>query len=237
MFAVTASTDVQTTGSAAFGWFAGFAVAMIVGTWGVHPRLVDAGMGQQLAWFCVAAPVFAAMLFAVALELRREGVLNVAERLRLRPLARRDLGFIAAAFGLTGVGSAVVFAVTYLLGAALQMTPAFMDDQPLAHGELWLLAVWVPVFLLNIFGEELLWRGVLLPRQEQVFGRHAWVANGVGWLAFHVCFGWSMLLVLMPLIFAQAWACQRSGNTWVGVVVHGLINGVGFVAVSLVGVG
>ena len=236
MFVGTASTDVQTTGSAAFGWFAGFAVAMIVGTWGVHPRLVHAGVGQQLAWFCVAAPVFAAMLVAVALELRRERERNVAERLRLRSLARRDLGFIAAAFALTGLGSALVFGATHLLGVELQMVPAFMDDQPLEHGELWLLAVWVPVFLLNIFGEELLWRGVLLPRQEQVFGRHAWVANGAGWLVFHVCFGWSMLLVLMPMIFAQAWACQRSGNTWVGVAVHGVINGAGFVAVSLVGI-
>jgi membrane protease YdiL (CAAX protease family) len=92
------------------------------------------------------------------------------------------------------------------------------------------------VFLLNIFGEELLWRGVLLPRQEQAFGRHAWLANGAGWLAFHVCFGGSMLLLLMPMIFAQAWACQRSGSTWVGIVVHGTINGVGFVMVTLLGI-
>jgi membrane protease YdiL (CAAX protease family) len=239
MIASTASTD-ERTGEMAwigpFGWFGAFAIAMLVGTWVVLPRLVDAGVGQQLAWFCVSGPVFAAMLVVVAVGLKREGV-GLRERLRLRPLARRDLRFIAAAFALTGLGTGVVFGLAHLLGLELQLVPAFFADQPLGGGELWLLVVWLPVFVLNIFGEELLWRGLLLPRQEQTFGRHAWLANAAGWLAFHVCFGWSMMLVLMPMIFAQAWACQRSGNTSVGIAVHGIINGAGFVAVTLVGIG
>jgi Type II CAAX prenyl endopeptidase Rce1-like len=38
--------------------------------------------------------------------------------------------------------------------------------------------------LLNILGEEFLWRGVVLPRQEVAFGRRAWVVNGILWLLF-----------------------------------------------------
>ena len=223
-----------------FGWFGGFALAMLAGTWAVLPRLVDAGLHPQLAWFAVSGPVFAAMLVASAIALAREGVAlrwrTLASRLRLRPVGRGELRFIAMSFLLTGLGSALLLGVAALLGVELRMVPAFFADQPLGHGEMWLIAAWLPVFLLNIFGEEVLWRGVLLPRQEQTLGHHAWLANATGWLLFHVCFGASMLLLLAPLMFAQAWACQRSGNTWVGVAVHGTINGVGFIAVMLGGI-
>ncbi|HLT36289.1 MAG TPA: CPBP family intramembrane glutamic endopeptidase [Enhygromyxa sp.] len=222
-----------------FGWFGAFAVAMLVATWAVLPALVAAGIDPLLAWFLVAGPVFAAMLVGSAVALRREGVAlrwqAVAERLRLRPLTRADLRWIAAGFALTGLGSALLLGLGELLGFELRLVPVFFTEEPLARGQLWLLLAWLPVFVVNILGEELLWRGVLLPRQEQAFGRHGWLANAIGWLSFHICFGPSMMLFLVPMIFAQAWACQRSGNTSVGVAIHGAINGVGFVVVSLLG--
>jgi hypothetical protein len=33
--------------------------------------------------------------------------------------------------------------------------------------------------VLNIVGEEFVWRGVVLPRQEVAFGGRAWLVNGV----------------------------------------------------------
>jgi hypothetical protein len=43
--------------------------------------------------------------------------------------------------------------------------------------------VWLVV--LNIFGEELWWRGYVLPRQELFFGRATWIVHGIFWSAFH----------------------------------------------------
>ncbi len=56
-----------------------------------------------------------------------------------------------------------------------------------------------PVFVLNIVGEEFVWRGVALPRQEVAFGGRAWLVNGILWLLFHAAFPWQVLLSLVPI--------------------------------------
>jgi len=43
--------------------------------------------------------------------------------------------------------------------------------EKLQPGEGWLFLAWLPYFFFNIVGEELLWRGYLLPRQVGVLGR------------------------------------------------------------------
>jgi membrane protease YdiL (CAAX protease family) len=49
------------------------------------------------------------------------------------------------------------------------------------EGASWFLALFVVQAIFNtILGEELLFRGVLLPKMEGVFGRGSWVANGPG---------------------------------------------------------
>jgi membrane protease YdiL (CAAX protease family) len=42
------------------------------------------------------------------------------------------------------------------------------------------------MFVYNIGGEELWWRGYVLPRQELGFGRATWVVHGILWSAFHL---------------------------------------------------
>ncbi|HZD57591.1 MAG TPA: hypothetical protein VE136_12740 [Anaerolineales bacterium] len=61
---------------------------------------------------------------------------------------------------------------------------SFMDIGQLAspefQGQWWLLGVAVVSFIFNYFlGEEFLFRGVLLPKMQGVFGKYDWVANAV----------------------------------------------------------
>jgi len=52
-------------------------------------------------------------------------------------------------------------------------------------------AVLVVMFVFNtILGEELLFRGYLLPRMQGVFGRRDWVANGVIFALYHLHVPW-----------------------------------------------
>jgi membrane protease YdiL (CAAX protease family) len=74
---------------------------------------------------------------------------------------------------------------------------------------------------------------VILPRQEAALGRGAWVANAPGWLLFHLAFGWLLMVVLLSILIILPYAVQRRQNTWVGVVIHAVVNGPGFVAVAL----
>ncbi len=227
-------------------WYGAGGLAMLVTTATIIPALLAIGARPRIAWFAAATPVFAALVLASALALAREGVWGaspgiVRARLRLRPLTRGDWRLAGVALALSMLGAGAVAGLYALasrwLGTGLDLLPAphFLEAAPLQAGERWVLLVWLPFFALNILGEELAWRGVLLPRQEACFGARAWLVNGGGWLLFHVCFGAQVMLYAAPMMLAQAWACQRSGNTWVGVVVHGAFNGLGFIALALLG--
>jgi membrane protease YdiL (CAAX protease family) len=85
-----------------------------------------------------------------------------------------------------------------------------MAFEPLEKGRYWLLLVWLPYWILNIFGEEFLWRGVILPRQEAALGKYAWLFHGSGWGLFHIAFGWQLLVTLLPLIFIQSFVVHQT---------------------------
>jgi membrane protease YdiL (CAAX protease family) len=111
-------------------------------------------------------------------------------------------------------------------------SPAFMSFEPLSEGRYWLLLVWLPYWVLNIFGEEFLWRGVMLPRQELVFGKYTWIVHGFGWGLFHIAFGFKLMITLIPVLFIQSFIVQKTKNSWTGVILHGGINGPSFLAIA-----
>lgn len=95
-------------------------------------------------------------------------------------------------------------------------------DFPL-QGAWWLLAVWFVGYFFNVVGEELWWRGYILPRQELVHGSRTWAIHGTQWTLFHV-FNLATLWMILPGALMLAWYCQRTRNTWPGIVAHGLLN-------------
>ncbi len=82
------------------------------------------------------------------------------------------------------------------------------------------LAVMV-VFLAPLV-EELLFRGLLLPRMRTAFGKRDWVANGTLFTLYHVHQPWSMPATLLDGIFAAAYPTKRYRSTWMGIVTHTL---------------
>jgi len=77
------------------------------------------------------------------------------------------------------------------------------------------------MFVFNILGEELLFRGVLLPRMQRVFGRGDWVANATLFTLYHVHMPWLMPGTLVADTFAYVYPSRRFQSTWIGIVVHG----------------
>jgi membrane protease YdiL (CAAX protease family) len=74
--------------------------------------------------------------------------------------------------------------------------------------------------LFNSFlGEELLFRGVLLPRMEGTFGKWDWVANGVLFGFYHLHQPWGILSsVLTGVIYA--FSARRFHSTWFSIILH-----------------
>lgn len=88
-------------------------------------------------------------------------------------------------------------------------------------GAWWFLALFLLFAIFNtILGEEFLFRGVLLPKMDGVFGRWSWVANGVLFGFFHLHQPWGILSAMIggALFFAlPAW---RFRSTWMSIIVH-----------------
>jgi membrane protease YdiL (CAAX protease family) len=210
----------------------GCLVASLV-RWGV-PALSARGVEPLAAWMLLAIPLlFAPLLACGAMILRSERRRPAwSERLRLRAPSAADWRW--GMLGLLGVtsGSAAMFRLCLELG--LDPNPPFARDvQPLLGGRLWVLALWTVYWPLNILGEELVWRGISLPRMEARLGSRAWILNAALWGAFHIPFGPGNLLVLLPTLLVVPWIAQRRRNTWLAVLLHAGLSGPGFVALAL----
>ena len=76
----------------------------------------------------------------------------------------------------------------------------------------------------NILGEELLLRGVLLPRMEGVFGKWDWVANGVLFGVFHLHEPWVILPAAIDGAILFALPAKRLRSTWLPIIAHFAAN-------------
>lgn len=223
--------------------YGGAAVLLFLSSHIVIPRLIAVtGLEPVVVWFLAGGLlVFLPIAIAAVVILRLEGCPTGGPefrertwrgRLRFRPLTRREAFETLCALGLMIAASAASLAVARAFLGEVRLGPSFLQFQPLGRERLWILAAWVPFFVLNIMGEEILWHAVLLPRQEAAFGRPAWFVAGLAWLLFHIPFGRDILLILWPTTFLTPWIVQRTRNSWSGVILHAGINGPGFVAAA-----
>lgn len=202
------------------------------------PYLVETtGQETILLYFIVASiGIFIPLILTGILMLKAEGYRNTKatwiERIRFRKITKNDLIWSVAGIILIGVFSMILIKGLEFFAGKFDHSPTFMTFDTLSKGRYWLLLVWIPYWILNILGEEFIWRGVMLPRQEIAFGKYTWAFHGFGWALFHIAFGWQLLITMIPLLFIQSFIVQRTKNTWVGVIIHGGLNGPGFLAIS-----
>jgi len=88
-------------------------------------------------------------------------------------------------------------------------------------GAWWFLALYVVNAAFNtILGEEFLFRGVLLPKMEGVFGEWSWLANGMLHGFYHLHQPWGIVGSIVSGAFFYAFPTRHFRSTWMGVIVH-----------------
>ncbi len=71
----------------------------------------------------------------------------------------------------------------------------------------------------TVLGEEFLFRGVLLPKMEGLFGKWDWVANAVIFAFYHLHQPWGILDTIMSsLIFT--FSAKRFRSNWFSIILH-----------------
>jgi membrane protease YdiL (CAAX protease family) len=123
--------------------------------------------------------------------------------------------------------------LTLLVAAkeALPKMPALFDrDQALffqsAAGQdffsgnwTWFAIMLVMMVFNTVLGEELLFRGLLLPRMRGAFGRWDWLVNGVLFGAYHLHLPWSIPANTLDTLFLSLPA-SRYRSALIGICVH-----------------
>jgi membrane protease YdiL (CAAX protease family) len=83
----------------------------------------------------------------------------------------------------------------------------------------WFVVIVALVVFNTVLGEELLFRGLLLPRMQGAFGRWDWVANGVLFAGYHLHMPWAIPATLLDT-FALSYPSRRYRSALIGIAVH-----------------
>jgi membrane protease YdiL (CAAX protease family) len=101
--------------------------------------------------------------------------------------------------------------------------PAFLDSEAgqsfFSGNWAWFGLVVVQSLFVSVLGEELLFRGLLLPRMNGAFGRGDWLANGVLFAAYHLHLPWALPAQLVDA-FIISYPTKRYRSAWIGIAVH-----------------
>lgn len=82
-------------------------------------------------------------------------------------------------------------------------------------------ALVVTMFVFNtVLGEELLFRGVLLPRMHDAFGDRDWLANGVLFATYHLHMPWVIPISVLMDPFLIAYPAKHFRSALIGMAVH-----------------
>ncbi|RPI06226.1 MAG: CPBP family intramembrane metalloprotease, partial [Ignavibacteriae bacterium] len=194
-------------------------------------------IGWWLTSGIIVFGLFLAAVLAIRYRTNAKSFRQTLTALNIRSLNKNDFlwafGGLLGVIVLTGVVITVFDRIFSMNLLSQDSYASFLKMEILKPGEYWLFIVWLPYFFFNIVGEELLWRGYLLPRQAGALGNYAWILNGFLWAIFHVGIGWRIAILLLPIEFIVPYVVQKRKNTWLGILIHGLYNGSGFILVAL----
>lgn len=206
------------------------AAALAWSIWWLWPALMDFGMSRAGAFVLALSSINAGLLVAAVVGYRLEGNpwtwSAFASRMRLTKMTGR--------IWLWTVGGTLVFGALALLinPLALKIYEAVGFTMPNLTAGVMTLWMNVVVLFFNIAGEELWWRGYILPRQELTHGNITWFIHGILWACFHMFKWWAVPFMLITCLVIP-FVAQRTKNTWPGIVNHLIINGAGVLMASL----
>jgi membrane protease YdiL (CAAX protease family) len=191
---------------------------------------------------------FTALFFYRFIERRSYRIREFSIRMRYPRISWKDFAWGIAIFILGFLGFGLMsLLMSYLISNGIIPLPgkiAIMDDPNTSltvgllnvaaggqiQGKWQIVIIFTFVLFFNIVGEELWWRGIILPRQEVSLGKKAWVVNGTFWAFFHIFKYWE-IINLLPFCLLNAFIAQKRHNNWSPLIAHLFMNISGYIFV------
>lgn len=229
-------------------WFGGWAVALILSVYVLMPKLPSSFTDFERFFLAMTIPLSLIFITAIGLYWLQNGRSMQGFKLRYRmdQFKFTDVvwGVGMAAASLLGMGDFSALSTKLIAIGIIPVPknlPLILDpgavynhatlDQMVGgqiEGNWMVILLYFIMLFFNIAGEELLWRGYLLPRQELVFGKKTWLIHGLFWTMFH-SFKWWDMLSLLPICLIISYVAQKRKSIWPGFIAHYIVNGMGLV--------
>ncbi len=213
-----------------------------IGVYYLIPMLVDEGIPFLVGYFIFFYLPLALLFFTALIQYQKEGnawnVIDFKNRMQLTPLKKGDwlwiaiiiVSYFVALLILTPIINEIAkipfFSPRDFFPAEINpnkiITPGYAWDYKLS-GQYWVVLVYFIGWFFNIFGEELLFRGMILPRQVKMYGSKAWLYHGIIWGLWHCYWKWQLVLYI-PFTLLFSYAVYKRRNTLVGIIAHGTLN-------------
>ena len=214
--------------------WAAAAIPMGVLAWVVTPLLEDQLGGDeplaQALLICITAGLIWQFVLVLILTKRELGGLQwprVRDALWLRPPRDPKTGRVGGRVWWWALLFVFLFGIWQLVpgiaGPSVRDFAEFLDNggEEFFSGAWGWFAVIVVLAVFNtVLGEELLFRGLLLPRMQGVFGKWDWVANGLLFTLYHLHTPWVIATEWVVDIFLFAYPSRRFQSAWMGIIVH-----------------
>jgi membrane protease YdiL (CAAX protease family) len=215
--------------------WAAAALPMAALAWLVAPAVADRLSGEgnlptakALLACLTVGPVWQFVLVAVLVgrEQRTLRWSRLREALWLRSPQSPRSGRVGGRVWLILIPLVVAFGAEELIslpGPAARDMGLFLESDAgqsfLSGNWAWFGVIAVQLLFVSVLGEELLFRGFLLPRMNGAFGRADWVANGVLFAAYHLHIPWAIPTALLDTLILS-YPTKRYRSAWVGIAVH-----------------
>ncbi len=221
-------------------------LAIYLGIYYGVPLLLKRNVPLLIAFFLFLwLPVIPLLPLSLYLYATVEGgqlsLAEIAQRFRMTPIQGIEWLWVVAAVLVTAVADELLQPIGKALAKhRLFAPPDFLPApfNPLEEfrfppedfmgirlkGNWTLLLVFVPLHLLAMFSEEMMWRGYLLPLQIEALGNWAWVFNGILWAwLVHAVLKWH-LIGMLPGMLAAPLVAQYTQSTWASLIAHVVPN-------------
>ena len=190
----------------------------------INPLIVWLGTGTLFLFM----PLFVLTFILLRIDGYTLNWPTVKNRLRLKAIEIKDLYWIFGGLLVCTALCALMIVIWWML--PLSFNPEDLKNlspikvTPLHGKELWAFAPLIVFYFFNYFGEELLWRGYILPRQELSLGKAAWVVNAILHMIFHSFFGLKALVPFIPFLLLLAFVAYKRKNTVDSIIIHALLG-------------
>jgi uncharacterized protein len=228
-----AVTVTQYSRKAILAIWAAAALPMGALAWIVAPAIADGDGAESLVRpliACLTVGLVWQFLLVVALvghEQRSLRWSRVKEALWLRSPRNPKTGRVGGKTWLIAIPIVAGLGIEEMLSIPPPLSRDFGEflssdvGQAMFDGSWGWFALTVTMFVFNtVLGEELLFRGVLLPRMHGVFGDRDWLANGVLFATYHLHMPWIIPISVLMDPFLLSYPAKHYRSALLTIAVH-----------------